>query len=91
MNKPEHESARMQGLDAAAHEAFEMFGESRKPTSSAVLDERITVCTPDPSWPSWFQQEAARLRSALPGNLVPEIQHIGSTAVPGLAANPSSI
>ena len=79
MNKPEHESARMQGLDAAAHEAFEMFGESRKPTSSAVLDERITVCTPDPSWPSWFQQE------------VPEIQHIGSTAVPGLAANPSSI
>ena len=54
----------------------------------AVLDERITVCKADPSWPNWFQQEAARLRSVLPGDLVPEIQHIGSTAVPGLDAKP---
>ena len=81
MNKPEHETARMQGLDAAAHKAFVLFGESCKPTPIAVLDERITVCTAEPSWPNWFQQEAARLRSALPGDLVPEIQHIGSTAV----------
>ena len=41
-----------------------------------------------PSWPEWFQREAARLRSALPGDLVPEIRHIGSTAVPGLDAKP---
>ena len=88
MNEPEHQSARMQGLDAAAHEAFVRFGESRKPISRAVLDERITVCAADPAWPSWFQQEAARLRSALPGDLVPDIQHIGSTAVPGLDAKP---
>jgi GrpB-like predicted nucleotidyltransferase (UPF0157 family) len=89
MNKREHEdAARMQGSDAAAHEAFVLFGESRKPISRAVLDERITVCKADPSWPSWFQQETARLRSALPGDLVPEIQHIGSTAVPGLDAKP---
>lgn len=88
MNEPEHQSARMQGLDAAAHEAFVLFGESRKPISHAVLDERITVCAADPAWPNWFQQEAARLRSALPGDLVPDIQHIGSTAVPGLDAKP---
>ena len=88
MNKPEHETARMQGLDAAAHASFVLFGESRKPTPIAVLDERITVCTADPSSPNWFQQEAARLRSALPGDLVPEIQHIGSTAVPSLDAKP---
>lgn len=88
MNKPEHESARLQGLDAAAHESFVLFGEVRKPTSIAVLDERITVCMADPSWPNWFQQETARLRSALPGDLIPEIQHIGSTAVPGLDAKP---
>jgi len=88
MNEPEHQSARMQGLDAAAHEAFVLFGESRKPTPRAVLDERITICAADPAWPSWFQLEAARLRSAVPGDLVPDIQHIGSTAVPGLDAKP---
>jgi len=88
MNNPEHESARMKGLDAAAHEAFLLFGESREPISRAVLDERITVCMADPAWPSWFRQEVARLRSALPGDLVPDIQHIGSTAVPGLDAKP---
>jgi GrpB-like predicted nucleotidyltransferase (UPF0157 family) len=88
MNEPEHQSARMQGLDAAAHEAFVRFDESRKPISHAVLDERITVYAADPAWPSWFQLEAARLRSALPGDLVPDIQHIGSTAVPGLDAKP---
>jgi GrpB-like predicted nucleotidyltransferase (UPF0157 family) len=88
MSKPEPESDRMQGLDAAAHEAFVLFGERRKPTPRAVLDEPITVCTADPSWPDWFRQEAARVRSALPVDLVPEIQHIGSTAVPGLDAKP---
>ena len=89
MNKPEYEDAtRMQGLDAAAHRSFVLFGESRKPIPLAVLDERITVCKADPIWPEWFQREAARLRSALPGDLVPEIRHIGSTAVPGLDAKP---
>ena len=82
------DAARMQGLDAAAHEAFVRFGESRKPESMAALDERVTVCMADPAWPKWFQQEVARLRSALPGELVPEIQHIGSSAVPELDAKP---
>jgi GrpB-like predicted nucleotidyltransferase (UPF0157 family) len=89
MNKPEHEDAiRMQGLDAAVHRSFVLFGESRKPIPVAVLDERITVCKADPTWPEWFQKEAARLRAALPGEFVPEIQHIGSTAVPWLDAKP---
>ena len=89
MNKPEHEDAtRMQGLDAGAHRCFVLFGESRKPIPGAVLDEHITVCKTDPSWPEWSQQETARLRSVLSGDLVPEIQHIGSTAVPGLDAKP---
>jgi hypothetical protein len=87
MNKPAHETNRTQGLDAAAHASFVLFGESRKPTSRAVLDERIKVCTAEPSWPNWFQQEAARLQSALPGDLVPEIQHIGSTAVHSLSGD----
>ena len=41
----------------------------------------------DPEWPARFQKEAARLRSVFGSECV-EIQHIGSTAVPGLAAKP---
>jgi GrpB-like predicted nucleotidyltransferase (UPF0157 family) len=41
----------------------------------------------DPCWPRAFEQEAARLRSAL-GSLALRIDHNGSTAVPGLAAKP---
>jgi GrpB-like predicted nucleotidyltransferase (UPF0157 family) len=89
MNQREQEdAARIRGLDAIAHRAFVLFGESRRPISPAALDERITVCTADPSWPNAFQQEAARLQSVLPCDLVPDIQHIGSTAVPGLDAKP---
>ena len=38
-------------------------------------------------WANLFQAESKRLRDAL-GSLALDIQHIGSTAVPGLAAKP---
>jgi hypothetical protein len=41
----------------------------------------------DSKWPGMFEAEAQRLRAAL-GGLVLRIDHIGSTAVPGLAAKP---
>lgn len=41
----------------------------------------------DPSWPDQFDAEASRLRGAL-GERVVEIDHVGSTAIPGLAAKP---
>lgn len=41
----------------------------------------------DPDWPVLFQRESAALRAAC-GDLLSEIHHIGSTAVPGLAAKP---
>lgn len=37
----------------------------------------------DPAWPAQFAAEAARLRAAV-GPLVTAIEHVGSTAVPGL-------
>ena len=39
----------------------------------------------DPKWPQMFEAEAQRLRVALKG-LALRIDHVGSTAVPGLAA-----
>ena len=40
------------------------------------------------SWPQMFRDEAAHLRSCLPGELIRRIEHFGSTAIPGLAAKP---
>jgi GrpB-like predicted nucleotidyltransferase (UPF0157 family) len=48
---------------------------------------RIAVVEYDPRWPELFRREAERIRTAL-GSLVRQLQHTGSTAVPGLAAKP---
>ncbi|NUU12881.1 GrpB family protein [Curtobacterium pusillum] len=42
---------------------------------------------PDAAWPSAYGREAARLVAACEGR-VTEVEHIGSTAVPGLVAKP---
>ena len=47
----------------------------------------ITICDYDPTWPAEFEQERTRLQTAL-GSIVTTIEHVGSTAVPGLAAKP---
>ena len=41
----------------------------------------------DPAWPGLFEREAARIRGVL-GDRVLELEHTGSTSVPGLAAKP---
>ena len=41
----------------------------------------------DPRWAIAFEDESAMLRSAL-GDVVVALEHVGSTAVPGLAAKP---
>jgi GrpB-like predicted nucleotidyltransferase (UPF0157 family) len=41
----------------------------------------------DPEWPGMFEREAALIRAAL-GDSAIRVEHIGSTAVPGLAAKP---
>lgn len=47
----------------------------------------ITLVEYDPRWPERFDREANRVRSAL-GNKVLQVEHVGSTAVPGLCAKP---
>ena len=48
---------------------------------------RVELADPDPDWPARFAQEEARIRRAL-GDLVVRVDHVGSTAVPGLPAKP---
>jgi GrpB-like predicted nucleotidyltransferase (UPF0157 family) len=47
----------------------------------------IVICEHDPSWQERFGSEQRRLASALSDQAM-VIEHIGSTAVPGLAAKP---
>ena len=52
-----------------------------------ALREPLEVVAYDPAWPRLYDEEAARVGSAL-GEDVVAIEHMGSTAVPGLAAKP---
>jgi GrpB-like predicted nucleotidyltransferase (UPF0157 family) len=47
----------------------------------------IELADYDPAWPAMFAREAARIRAAL-GDRVLVLEHVGSTAVPGLVAKP---
>lgn len=51
------------------------------------MGDPILIEPYDPAWPTLFASIAARLREAL-GERALRIDHIGSTAVPGLAAKP---
>jgi GrpB-like predicted nucleotidyltransferase (UPF0157 family) len=41
----------------------------------------------DPEWPTWFARAAEQIRGAL-GASVLQLDHVGSTSVPGLTAKP---
>lgn len=48
---------------------------------------RITLVPYDPEWPTLFAREKERIRAAL-GDRALRIEHVGSTAIPGLVAKP---
>ena len=51
------------------------------------LSDPIAIATADPAWPALFAAERTRLLAALSPPLL-ELEHVGSTAVPGLDAKP---
>ena len=51
------------------------------------LDGPVLLENPDPEWPAQFARESERIRAAL-GDRALRIEHVGSTAVPGLLAKP---
>jgi GrpB-like predicted nucleotidyltransferase (UPF0157 family) len=50
-------------------------------------DPAVRMVDADPTWPARFAAEAARISAAL-GSVALRVDHVGSTAVPGLAAKP---
>jgi GrpB-like predicted nucleotidyltransferase (UPF0157 family) len=53
----------------------------------AAINEDVALCPYDARWPAMFIAEHDRLVSLFPSAFL-DIQHFGSTAVPGLAAKP---
>ena len=53
-----------------------------------MISDAIEVHPYDPHWPQQFAETAARVRQALGTSLIVAMEHVGSTAVPGLAAKP---
>jgi GrpB-like predicted nucleotidyltransferase (UPF0157 family) len=51
------------------------------------INATIVLVAPDPAWPRIFGVEAAAIRAVL-GERVRLLEHVGSTAVPGLPAKP---
>ena len=51
------------------------------------MPQHVVISDYDPAWPEEFRREAAAIARILGDNLT-AIHHIGSTAVPGLAAKP---
>jgi NAD-dependent deacetylase len=55
--------------------------------ATAKVISPVTVLDYDPAWPRGYEREAERVREALADDVV-EIEHMGSTSVPGLAGKP---
>jgi len=53
----------------------------------AAIHEKVALHNHDSRWPALFAAERDRLFAVLPGSFI-AIEHIGSTAVPGLIAKP---
>ncbi len=51
------------------------------------MNGSVVIVEYDPAWPRLFDEESARVREAAASSIL-AVEHIGSTAVPGLAAKP---
>jgi GrpB-like predicted nucleotidyltransferase (UPF0157 family) len=49
----------------------------------------VIISDPDPEWSRMFREEKIRIRKALGKRNIVKVEHIGSTAVPGLKAKPT--
>jgi putative glutamine amidotransferase len=63
-------------------------GQLARPDGLGGRGHAYGLADPDPSWPASFDEEAAAIAEALPPALVVRVDHIGSTSVPGLPAEP---
>src|SRR5579862_9138067 len=54
----------------------------------SVFNDSIELVPYDNQWPKMAAQEIKKLQEILPANHIIDIQHVGSTAIPGMLAKP---
>ena len=55
---------------------------------SEAMRDPVVVVAYDPEWPRLFERQRVPVTEALRGWLVGAVEHLGSTAVPGMPAKP---
>lgn len=63
---------------------------SETPPALGLESKTVRIVSYDPRWPALFREEAERITAAVAEAGLPplDLEHVGSTAVPGLAAKP---
>jgi putative glutamine amidotransferase len=82
----EHDPAQQSLFDALSLLA-RLRGSRAKPGAREGRSRAFEIKPYDPGWPRRFETESARIAAAL-GDQVVRVEHVGSTAVPGLGAKP---
>jgi GrpB-like predicted nucleotidyltransferase (UPF0157 family) len=59
----------------------------RHPSLDDRFDPAVRIVDPEPAWPALAARELRRIEEAV-GDVAVRAEHVGSTAVPGLAAKP---
>lgn len=71
------------------HEHWAITFEDYIRDNKAILAKDYVEIVPyNPSWPSDANIEIEKLKNVIPENCIVDIQHVGSTAIPGLSAKP---
>jgi len=67
---------------------FRLTGHAYQTPHAEDPDQEIWLVDYDPSWPQQFEDFATTLRALLGPNALARIEHYGSTAIPGMVAEP---
>lgn len=59
-----------------------------KDDSDVLAKDHIEIVSYNTEWPNQAETEIAKLRVSLPSSSIIDIQHVGSTAIPGLSSKP---
>lgn len=60
----------------------------RRDDPEILKKDHVDLVTYNPKWPQEAKLEMDKIRSMLPANKIIDIQHVGSTAIPGISAKP---